>query len=273
MGLKMGEKGRPAINENYVFNDYKYLKIIFLIYRCEVYKRYPLFIHLKYALVEKYYINEYKTKVINKFFTTPKSSVPDDYKSLRYFSYIFGKDGLKHDLPIFKTEHVRNVKVDKIVIDNQEVKVENIIKSVEFEPDESVKTDIILQSLEFITMIKMFDLNNKLMEGEIKSLEGFLAKSSELVKEKLIKKPFKKEDDLRKYMNYLNKLELIETNGMKRNAHYKLTEKCRRIIMDVYYNNLKYELKSRISLAPGGLIEHNFNKIIDLLDATSITQK
>lgn len=86
----------------------------------------------------------------------------------------------------------------------------------------------------------------------------------------LVEKPFKNENDLRKYMNNLRRLELINTDGMRRNFHYKLTKKCRDYLRNMHYNNLKYLLITRISRSPGGLIEYNFNKLIYLLDKSSV---
>ena len=57
------KKGRPRLNEDYVFSNKEYLRIILLIYTCEIYDKKPPLNKSLIKMIDEYNFAKYRLKL------------------------------------------------------------------------------------------------------------------------------------------------------------------------------------------------------------------
>lgn len=228
--FKYIRKGRPKINAEYVFNNKKYMSIIFLIHNCEHFKRQPQFVHLGYALVEKFNTKNHAFKVLKTFFDIKSISLDNEtmVDNLQYYAVV-----------TWDSEY-RGIK-----------------KVKEYR-------DIISLTIDYVKTFLELKYDREFTENKIDFMRLKDNVYDSYDKNKEFKKPFKNKDDLHKYMNYLRKIGLITTDDKKRNASYGLTEKCKVYLYRLHIEHLKYFMIQKIKTSPYPQIEKNYFNFINL---------
>ena len=221
------KRGRPKITTSYVFNNEKYLWLIFLINNCEQFHRQPTFTHLQYAMAEKTNTN-INIKDMEKFFHIKSMSAKKDIliDNLQYYTWNLEKVKVYRDIITLTAHYVRTF--------------------LEFKYNKELSDG----KIEFIELI-----NNL---SDLKSLND--------IEDKDFKKPFKNWYDTEKYLNNLKKINLIITDKKRRNASYELTKECKDCLYGLHVEHLKSILITKIKVSPYPLIEEKYEKFLGMFE-------
>ncbi len=236
--------GRKPIDEKYIFNEDKYLRIIAFMFTCKRFNKEPRMLELQHELVENHKITNENKKKINDFFKLETYKEKDQEK--------------KKEAEEEKKDWKKGINVIKDVISDEEV-YKYALKMSEWG-----LSDI---SYSFFDTLRSLKIYEQLADNKITKIEGE-RKLSQVLKDnnKSHSKVFPDKYTLFKYIKYLKKTGLINCSNAKRNKTYFLTPKGYESIDRRLIGFKRFDLKKDLESASDEVIRKNYPEIKRLLN-------